>query len=388
MPPPTELAGARLLIVDDTPHNLRLISDFLAEQGFELMLTRSGAQALEKIHLARPDLVLLDVRMPDIDGFEVCRRMKADPSVAAIPVIFMTALDDAAHKVEGFRLGAVDYVTKPIQREELVARIRHHLQLHRLQRELVLKSDDLAAKNAELEAYAHTIAHSLKTPLAAANRFLEILFKYKSADLAEEQRHLIQQAFDAMAMTGDVVDALLLLSTVSQQNAELEPLDMQAVVANAQSQLADLQARTHASIQLPQTWPLALGYAPWVVEVWLNLLSNALKYGGSPPRMQLGATPEGSHVRFWVRDNGEPLSDDERARVFTPFTRLRRERADGHGLGLATVQRIVTRLGGRVGAGPGPAPDGGNEFFFCLPAASTQHIDPATPARERARVRL
>jgi DNA-binding response OmpR family regulator len=207
MPPPTELAGARLLIVDDTPQNLRLISDFLAEQGFELMLTRSGAQALEKIHLGTPDLVLLDVRMPDMDGFEVCRRLKAEPAVADIPVIFMTAMDDMGHKLEGFRVGAVDYVTKPIQREELVARIRLHLQLHRLQRELV-------SKNAELEAYAHTIAHSLKTPLATANRFLEILHKYKSAELPPEQRQLVQQAFEAMAMTGEVVDALLLLSTV------------------------------------------------------------------------------------------------------------------------------------------------------------------------------
>jgi len=382
MSQPNELAGARLLIVDDTPQNLRLISDFLAEQGFELMLTRSGKQALEKIHRGTPDLVLLDVRMPDMDGFEVCRRLKAQPSVAAIPVIFMTALDDAAHKVEGFRLGAVDYVTKPIQREELVARIRHHLQLHRLQRELVEKSEDLAAKNAELEAYAHTIAHSLKTPLAAANRFLEILYKYKSSDLNEEQRHLVQQAFEAMAMTGEVVDALLLLSTVSQQNVELQVIDMAAVVAKVQSQLVDLQARTHASIQLPEKWPRALGYAPWVAEVWLNLLSNALKYGGSPPRVQLGAAAEGSHVRFWVRDNGELLSADERARVFTPFTRLHRSRAAGHGLGLATTQRIVTRLSGEVGAAPGP--EGGNEFFFSLPAARPEHPERPVPVREPA----
>jgi len=384
MPPPTELAGARLLIVDDTPQNLRLISDFLAEQGFELMLTRSGAQALEKIHLGTPDLVLLDVRMPGMDGFEVCRRLKAEPAVAAIPVIFMTALDDAAHKVEGFRLGAVDYVTKPIQREELVARIRHHLQLHRLQRELVSKSDDLAAKNAELEAYAHTIAHSLKTPLAAANRFLEILHKYKSTELTDESRHLVRQAFEAMAMTGEVVDALLLLSTVAQQNVELQAIDMAAVVAKVQSQLADLQTRTSATVHLPPRWPRALGFAPWVAEVWLNLLSNAIKYGGSPPRMQLGATPEGSHVRFWVRDNGEPLSEEARARVFTPFTRLHRDRADGHGLGLATVQRIVSRLNGQVGVNSGL--EGGNEFFFSLPAVAAETVDaPALREPERAR---
>ena len=169
MPSQSEPGGTTVLIVDDKPQNLRLLSDFLAEHGFDLMLTRSGAQALEKVQLATPDLVLLDVRMPDMDGFEVCRRLKEDPRTTGVPVIFMTAIDDTAHKVEGFGLGAVDYITKPIQREELLARIQHHLQLHRLQKELSLKGQDLALKNADLEAYGHTIAHSLKTPLAAAS---------------------------------------------------------------------------------------------------------------------------------------------------------------------------------------------------------------------------
>jgi len=364
---PAERRGATLLIVDDKPQNLRLISDFLAEQGFELMLTRSGAQALEKIELSMPDLVLLDVTMPKMDGFEVCRRLKHNARTAALPVIFMTALDDTAHKVEGFRLGAVDYITKPIQREELLARIQHHLQLHTLQKELLSKSEDLAQKNAELEAYAHTIAHSLKTPLAAASRFLEILHKFKSDKMTADQRHLVKQASSALAMTGEAVDALLLLSTIAQQSVELQPLDTGALVRQVLSQLADLQARTRATITLPADWPPALGYAPWVGEVWLNLLSNALKYGGSPPGIELGGTREGSHVRFRVRDNGQTLSEQERSRVFIPFTRLHQERAAGHGLGLATVQRIVARLGGKVGVSAGP--QGGNEFFFELPAA-------------------
>lgn len=364
--PPAEPRAATLLIVDDKPQNLRLISDFLAEQGFELMLTRSGAQALEKIDLAMPDLVLLDVTMPEMDGFEVCRRLKDSPRTAALPVIFMTALDDTAHKVEGFRLGAVDYITKPIQREELLARIQHQVHLHSLQKELLAKSEDLAQMNAELEAYAHTIAHSLKTPLAAASRFLEILHKFKSDGLTAEQRHLAQQAFSALAMTGSAVDALLLLSTVAQQSVELQPLKMDGLVDQVLLQLADLQAVTGAAVKLPKAWPSALGYAPWVGEVWLNLLSNALKYGGSPPGIEIGGTPEGSHVRFWVRDNGKTLSPEDRKRVFVPFTRLQQERAAGHGLGLATVQRIVSKLGGRAGVSAGPK--GGNEFFFSLPA--------------------
>ncbi|MEO8005133.1 MAG: hybrid sensor histidine kinase/response regulator [Betaproteobacteria bacterium] len=364
---PAESRAATLLIVDDKPQNLRLVSDFLAEQGFELMLTRSGAQALQKIDLAMPDLVLLDVTMPKMDGFEVCRRLKSNARTAALPVIFMTALDDTAHKVEGFRLGAVDYITKPIQREELLARIQHHLQLHTLQKELLSKSEDLAQKNAELEAYAHTIAHSLKTPLAAASRFLEILQKFKSEGLNEDQRHLAQQASSALSMTGGAVDALLLLSTVSQRNVEVHELDMDSLVGQVMSQLEDLRAGSRARIKLPRSWPRALGYGPWIGEVWLNLLSNALKYGGVPPDIEVGGAPHAGMARFWVRDNGTTLSDSQRSRVFIPFTRLHQDRAAGHGLGLATVQRIVARLGGNVGASA--RPQGGNEFYFSLPAA-------------------
>jgi len=368
MPLATELRGSTLLIVDDKPQNLRLLSDFLAEQGFELMLTRSGVHALEKARLATPDLVLLDLRMPEMDGFEVCRRLKADAATAGIPVIFMTAEEDTRAKVEGFALGAVDYITKPVQRDELVARIQHHLQLHRLQQELTAKTEELSLKNTELEAYAHTIAHSLKTPLAAANRFLEILYKFKSENLSDEQRHLLGQALSALSSTGSAIDALLLLSTVAQQSVTLHALNMGALAAQALNQLADLRARTQADVSLPEAWPQALGYAPWVGEVWVNLLSNALKYGGSPPRLELGGERDGTQVRFWVRDNGLPLSEDERRRVFVPFTRLHQERAAGHGLGLVTVQRIVLKLGGTVQAGP--APGGGNEFSFRLPAAS------------------
>jgi signal transduction histidine kinase len=379
MPSDSELRGATLLIVDDKPQNLRLVSDFLAEQGFDLMLARTGAQALERVARAMPELVLLDVRMPDMDGFEVCRRLKADPATAAVPVIFMTAMDDTAHKLEGFRLGAVDYITKPIQREELLARIRLHLQLHRLQRELEAKSDDLALKNTELEAYGRTIAHSLKTPLAAAIRFLEILHKFKADNLSDEQRTLVQQALSALVSTGQAVDALLLLSTLARQSVEPEPLDMASLVRQAMHQLADLQARSQAQVRLPDAWPQALGYGPWVGEVWLNLLSNAFKYSGSPPRVELGASREPGHVRCWVRDNGQALTAEEGRCVFEPFTRLQQERAPGHGLGLATVRRIVAKLGGEVAVRP--APGGGNEFSFTLPAG-----EPAArkPGRARA----
>jgi len=356
---------ATLLIVDDQPQNLRLVADYLAENGFDLMLTRSGAQALEKVDLAPPDLILLDVRMPDMDGFEVCRRLKCNRATADIPVIFMTAEHDAEQKLMGFSLGAADYVTKPVQRQELVARIQHHLQLYRLQRLLHHRTVDLAAKNAELEAYAHTIAHSLKTPLAASTRFLEILRKFRGDNLDDEQMHLLEQASTLLHNTGGAIDALLLLSTIASQDAPLGAVDMQAVVARVLTQLESERLSTVGQIELPQTWPAALGYAPWVAEIWLNLIGNALKYSGTPPRLRLGGGRDGAQVRFWVRDNGTALTPIHCQQIFTPFTRLQQARALGHGLGLVTVKRIVDRLGGEVRARA--LADGGNEFSFTLP---------------------
>src|SRR5262249_27558307 len=133
------------------------------------------------------------------------------------------------------------------------------------------------------------------------------------------------------------------------------------------SQLEDLRVGNRARIKLPKSWPRALGYGPWIGEVWLNLLSNALKYGGVPPEIEVGGSPHAGMARFWVRDNGTTLSDSQRARVFVQFTRLQQDRAAGHGLGRATVQRIVARLGRNVGATA--RAQGGNEFYFSLPVA-------------------
>jgi two-component system sensor histidine kinase/response regulator len=150
---------------------------------------------------------------------------------------------------------------------------------------------------------------------------------------------------------------------------EAMPLDIGCIVDEARQRLAHMIAESKAEIILPQDWPLASGYAPWVEEVWANYLSNALKYGGRPPRIELGATEQSDGwVRFWVRDNGPGLTPEQQARLFAPFTRLDRVRAQGHGLGLSIVRRIVEKLGGSVGVESSGVPGQGSVFYFTLPA--------------------
>ena len=161
-------------------------------------------------------------------------------------------------------------------------------------------------------------------------------------------------------------DELLLLSGVRKSQVPLMPVDMEAAVARSLQRLEPMIEDYQGEIILPPAWPVAFGYAPWIEEVWTNYLSNGLKYGRRPPRLELGGTPQpGGMIRFWVQDNGEGLTPEEQAGLFTEFTRISELRIEGHGLGLSIVRRIVERLDGQVGVDSEKG--SGSAFWFQLP---------------------
>jgi signal transduction histidine kinase len=171
-----------------------------------------------------------------------------------------------------------------------------------------------------------------------------------------------------------ILDALMLLAGLRNAEVRMEPLDMAAILTRVQERLAHLVASKEAEIGLPEVWPSALGYAPWVEEVWVNYITNAIKYGGRPPQVELGAaTAASGRVRFWVRDDGQGLTEEEQGRLFTPFTRLDQLRVTGHGLGLSIVRRIVEKLGGEVGVESKVGE--GSVFSFTLPASVTGELE-------------
>jgi signal transduction histidine kinase len=168
----------------------------------------------------------------------------------------------------------------------------------------------------------------------------------------------------------NILDELLLLAGVRKTHVPLAPLDMGNIVAEARQRLTYEIEQYQAEIILPAAWPAALGYAPWIEEVWVNYLSNGCKYGGKPPRLELGGEVQADgKVRFWVRDNGNGIAPEDQVRLFTPFTRLDQVRAKGHGLGLSIVRRIVEKLGGQVGVESDGVQGHGSVFSFRLPAA-------------------
>jgi PAS domain S-box-containing protein len=234
------------------------------------------------------------------------------------------------------------------------------------QRQETLK--ELEARNAELDAFAHTVAHDLKNPLAILIGFAESLV----ADIDTLSSQELQLYLRVIARNGhkmrNIVDELLLLSSVRTADIETGPLNMYQIVRDAQERVLNLMADYEGEIILPHRWPAAVGYAPWVEEVWVNYLSNALQHGGESPRIELGATELGDgSVRFWIRDSGPGIDPEDQKSLFKPFTQLRQARTKGHGLGLSIVRRIVEKLDGEVDVVSQVGQ--GSTFSFTLPAA-------------------
>jgi PAS domain S-box-containing protein len=225
---------------------------------------------------------------------------------------------------------------------------------------------ELEARNEELNAFAHTAAHDLKNPLGLLIGYADVLATDHASLPPEDVERYIRAIARNGRRMGRIIDELLLLASVRQAEVDVEPLDMAGTVHESLQRLADMIEAHQAEIILPESWPTALGYGPWIEEVWVNYLDNAIKYGGRPPRVELGAEElPGGEARFWVRDNGPGLSPEEQGRLFRPFTRLDQAQTKGHGLGLSIVRRIVEKLGGEVDI---ESEEGeGSVFSFALP---------------------
>jgi two-component system, sensor histidine kinase and response regulator len=221
----------------------------------------------------------------------------------------------------------------------------------------------------DLDSFAHTVAHDLKNPINliifASDTLVEDLATAVDADSLE----LLQGILRTGHRASNIINDLLLLASVRQQEMEPRSLDMGEIVSRAIAQLNYLIEKSGAEILVPDTWPQAIGYAPWIERVWTNYLSNAIKYGGDPPRIELGASCQADgFIRFWISDNGAGISLATQQQLFVAFTRLHAAQAPGHGLGLSIVKRIIEKLGGEVGMKSQGVSGQGATFYFTLPA--------------------
>ena len=226
----------------------------------------------------------------------------------------------------------------------------------------------LEARNKELEEYAHTVAHDLKEPLTVLIMNADLIKDVPDLTGEELREYLLQTKSSAYEMRS-IIRSLLLFAELSKAEAPRGAIHMAEVVANVQARLSYMIRQQQAQLIIPPVWPDAVGYGPWIEEVWANLLSNALKYGGRPPRVELGASASSDGMlRFWTRDNGPGIPPEACTCLFTGGNPLGRLSDSGDGLGLPIVNKIVEKLGGQVGVESEVGQ--GSLFFFTLPAAA------------------
>ncbi|MBW4491546.1 MAG: response regulator [Oscillatoria princeps RMCB-10] len=352
------LVQTKILIVDDMPDNLRVLSGVLAERGYSVHKALNGELALKTCEKAIPDLILLDILMPGLDGYEVCQRLKADETTRNIPVIFLSALNDPFDKVKAFSCGGADYITKPFQAEEVLARIAHQLTIQQQQRLLAEQNADLQKLNAELrrsntelEQFASVAAHDLRVPLTVMIASARLLAAYSESSLDTRAKSCLERIIAAGARMNRLIDDLLSYSRVGTRTPEFEPADCLTVLTEALANLQEEIAASGASITCSEL-PTVLANKAQLVQLFQNLISNAIKFRRPeiPPVIKISA--EALNLSEWtigVHDSGIGIEPQNFERIFLIFERLHSQREyPGTGIGLAICKKIVEQHGGRI----------------------------------------
>jgi signal transduction histidine kinase len=280
---------------------------------------------------------------------------------------------EVVYQVDSVKREAEEEQNKVVSLQQEIeerARMQHDLEEanEKLQHEVAVREQLIG----DLNSFAHMVAHDLKTPLqsmAILTHLLQMQLEGMSANT--EALSLVEQLQQTYQKSNSIIQELLTLASLRSQNIQMVPLDMGAIINEALKRVNFMVTERQAEIQLPAEWPRVVGHAPWMEEVWANYLSNAIKYGGYPPVVQLGAFHLDNHfVRFWIQDNGDGIKPEEQVRLFNDFSQLEgRRKVDGHGLGLSIVRRIIEKMGGNVGVESRGRSGEGSRFWFTLPDA-------------------
>ncbi|MBE9180339.1 response regulator [Oculatella sp. LEGE 06141] len=355
-----------ILIVDDTPDNLRLLSAMLMNHGFEVRKALNGQRAIFSAQADPPDLILLDIKMPEMNGYQVCLHLKADPKTREVPVIFISALDDALDKVQAFAAGGIDYITKPFQEAEVLARIENQLRIQRLQHQLVEQNAELVRSNRELEQFAYVVSHDLQQPLQSITGFIKLLLlKYENQfdDVAYDYLNRIHDAGGRMQR---LIQDLLAYAQVGKYEQDFQPIDTSRVLEQVLENLQVAIAEKQVSL-VHDPLPTVLGSETQLIQLFQNLISNAIKFGcpNVSPQIQISAVPQEHHWRFGIHDNGIGIEPENLERIFEIFQRTEATRNyPGTGIGLATCKKIVENHNGRIWVES--QVETGTAFYFTL----------------------
>lgn len=360
---------ASILIVDDTIDNLQLMASMLKERGYEARPVPNGRLALQAVANDPPDLILLDINMPEMNGYEVCERLRAHPAAREIPVIFISALDGTIDKVKAFGVGGSDYVTKPFQYEEVFARLSCHLALRQARVELEHSYAALREAEQLRDSLVHMIVHDMRSPLSVliANAYLlkQSLLKAGQTEGVAEVELLLLAGERLRHMAEDV----LAMSRLEAGKLPLEIVscDLAEMMRGVIESMRPLHPSAQVSIEAGSLAAIACD-EKLVLRVVENLLSNALKHSplGQPVRIALSDATD--RIRVTVSDDGPGVPIELRQKIFEKFGVVqasRGQRQRSVGLGLALCRLAIEAHGGAIGVECGPT--GGSTFWFTLP---------------------
>ncbi len=364
-----------ILIVDDQPDNLRLLSTLLTNQGYVVRKAINGQMAITSAQTDPPNLILLDVLMPDLDGYQVCQILKSDANTAEIPVIFISALDEVWDKVRAFSLGAVDYVTKPFQTAEVLARVQSQLSIQHLQAQLkerngILESlnEELSRSNRELEQFAYVVSHDLQQPIQSVAGFVKLIkLKYGEGNLPEDVEAYLSRIDAASDRMQKLINELLNYAQISKQQKIFQEIEANEIVSQAVENLAQLITEKNVSLKV-EPLPKISGNPILLIQLFQNLINNGIKFvkPDTPPKLRIFSSQQNQDWIFGVEDNGIGIAPENLEKIFQVFERLHsKETYPGTGIGLATCKKIIEYHGGRIWASS--ALERGTTFYFTLP---------------------
>lgn len=355
--PPEVYPKGDILVVDDKPENLRLLFDMLTGQGYDVRRVIDGKQALTAATSEPPDLILLDIMMPGLNGYEVCQLLKSQPRTKEIPVIFLSALKDVSEKVRGFDVGGVDYISKPFELREILARIENQLTIGRQRRQIAEQygkleelNQKLLRSNRELEQFASVVSHDLQQPLTSLKAFAQLLQIEYEGQFDEKAASYVDRIVTSATRMQRLIRDLLTYCGCDTPPAPLQLTDCNPVLEQVLSDLRLEIEATNATVTsdlLPAVMadPIQLG------EVFQNLIGNAIKYrrDGVAPQVRITVSEEGRHWLFCVADNGIGIPEKSFDRIFKIFTRLHGfNKYPGTGIGLSICKKIVESYGGQI----------------------------------------
>ena len=414
-----------VLIIDDTLTNLEVLSNYLKSAGFTVSIASDGINALNQAENIEPDIILLDILMPGMNGFEVCRKLKVNPKTKDIPILFMTGLTDVADKVKGFELGGVDYVTKPINKEEVVARIKTHISLQRMRSHLQLQNSqlnqevlirqqteaqlkksqqllnnlnqelehrvaertaelvrakkqletvniELRNSNQELEKFAYIVSHDLQAPLRSLSMFTQLLAQeYREKLDSQADEYISYIAGGAMRMQTLIQDLLTYSRAgkneqtwVSVNLAEI----LNQVILNLQANITENKAKITV-----KNLPTIIANPVEMSQLLQNLIANGIKFRSKiEPKIEIDTVSQGKRWLISVKDNGIGIEKQHRQQIFQLFQRLHTDNQyPGTGIGLTICQKIVERYGGSIWVES--VVGKGSIFYFTLPKKEYLH---------------